>query len=48
MESMKVAAWSETHYVDMMPHTPPRSRLHGGHDPFLGGGRQFLLAGNPQ
>ncbi len=21
-ESMKVAAWSETHYVDMMPHNP--------------------------
>ena len=32
-EAMKVAGWSEAHYVDMMPHNPLGPDLHGGDRP---------------
>ena len=34
-ESMKVAGWSEAHYVDMMPHNPLGPGVHGGDSAFL-------------
>jgi galactonate dehydratase len=46
-EAMKVAGWSEAHYVDMMPHNPPRPRLHGSKRALLGGCSELLLAGVP-
>jgi galactonate dehydratase len=44
-ESMKVAGWSEAHYVDMMPHNPLGPICTDG--AFRGCGAQFLLARNP-
>ena len=45
-EAMKVAGWSEAHYVDLMPHNPLGPDLHGGDGALRGGRAQLRLAGN--
>ena len=45
-EAMKVAGWSEAHYVDMMPHNPLGPDLHGGDGAFRGCGGELLVARN--
>ena len=46
-EAMKVAAWSEAHYVDLMPHNPLGPICTAATVHFCGGGGEFLLARMP-
>ena len=46
-EAMKVAGWSEAHYVDMMPHNPLGADLHRGDDPLRGRGRRISPGWRP-
>ena len=46
-EAMKVAGWCETHYIDLMPHNPVGTGLHGGQRAAGRGGAQLGVAGGP-